>query len=59
MKCYIRRIQKDKETWFQKHLWENKNHWVIFRQEAKEFGSVKEARWFIKMYNLKNCEVEK
>ena len=59
MKCYLRRIQKDRETWFARHLWENKNHWVMFKEEAKEFGNVKEARWFIKFYNIKNCEVIK
>ena len=59
MKCYIRRIQKDKETYFARHLWNYKNHWTIFRKEAKEFGSVKEANWFIKLYELKNCEVVK
>lgn len=59
MKCYIRRIQNDKECFFAKHLWENKNHWVIFREEAKEFGSVKEAKWFINFYKIKNCEVVK
>ena len=59
MKCYIRRIQLDRETWFDKNISEYRNHWVMFRQEAKQFGSVKEARWFIKLYNLKNCEVVK
>lgn len=59
MKCYIRRIQKDRETFFEKHLWGYRNHWVIFKTEAKEFGSVKEARWFINFYKLKNCEVVK
>lgn len=67
MKCYIRRqqiINGEKvwgDTFFARHLGisMNPNHWVSLRQEAKQFDSVKEARWFIKMYNLKNCEVEK
>lgn len=63
MKCYIRRYDNKNEiwgdSWFVKHLWKDQNHWTIFRNEAKEFESVKEARWFIKFYNLKNCEVEK
>lgn len=63
MKCYIRRYDEKeqiwKDSWFNKHLWGEQNHWTIFKSEAKEFESVKEARWFIKMYNLKNCEVEK
>ena len=63
MKCYIRRYNFKENLWensyFAKHLWGTKNHWVVDRQEAYEFESVKEARWFIKIYNLKNCEVEK
>lgn len=59
MNYYIRRIQTDRETFFARHLWENKNHWVIFRDEAKTFGNKKEANWFIKFYDLKNCEVIK
>lgn len=59
MKCYLRRIQNEKETFFAKHLWENKNHWVVAKEEAKEFGNVKEAKWFVKFYKIKNCEVVK
>lgn len=63
MKCWIRRYDNEekifKDSWFVRHLWGKQNHWTIFKDEALEFESVKEARWFIKMYNLKNCEVEK
>lgn len=59
MKYYIRRIQKDKETYFSRHLWTYHNHWTIFRDEAKVFGNKKEANWFINFYKLKNCEVVK
>ena len=33
--------------------------WVSDIIEAKQFESVKEARWFIKTYKVKNCEVYK
>lgn len=63
MKCYIRRYNEKENTWldswFCKHLWGTQNHWATFKGEAKQFESVKEARAFIKMYKLKNCEVEK
>ena len=63
MKCYIRRYDNEeqiwKDSWLNRHLWGTQNHWVTTREGAKRFGSVKEARWFIKMYKLKNCEVEK
>lgn len=63
MKCYIRRYDKEKQIfkdgYFSRHIGENDNHWVVLKQEAKRFDSVKEAREFMKTYKLKNCEVEK
>lgn len=63
MKCCIRRYDEEKEefkdSYFDKHLWGNQNHWVHLKQDAKVFASVKEARWIIKLYKLKNCKVEK
>lgn len=62
MKCYIRRYYKDEQEWGFGYLaghYGFMNHWVMDKREAKQFESVKEARWFIKTYNLKNCEVEK
>ena len=65
MKCYIRRYDNEnkvwKDSWFRKHIGIPMcpNHWTIFKSEAKEFDSVKEARWYINFYKLKNCEVEK
>lgn len=59
MRCYIKRANR--ECYFAKHIGLDMlpNHWVIFKTDAKEFENVKEARKCIKMYKLKNCEVEK
>ena len=63
MKCCIRRYDEEKEefkdSYFDKHLWGNQNHWVILRQDAKIFNSVAEANFFIKMYKLKNVKIFK
>ena len=62
MKCYIRRYNKDEKEWGFGYLAEHHSfmdHWVMDKREAKQFQSVKEARWFIKIYKIKNCEVEK
>lgn len=56
MKCYIKRINND--TYFNKNLGENFNHWTP-KREAKEFESVADARATMKIYKLKNVEVEK
>lgn len=62
MKCCIRRYDTREQTWkdgwFVKHLWDTENHWTIFKNEAKKFETVKEARNFIKTHKLKNCGVE-
>ena len=63
MKCYIRRFDKEKnefrDVYFNKHLFENQNHWVGTKQDAKLFNTVAEARATIKLYKIKNVEVEK
>ena len=63
MICYIRRYDNEKneykDSYFDKHLWGNQNHWVWLRQDAKIFNSVTEANFFIKMNNLKNARVFK
>lgn len=72
MKCYIRRCKYNKEgerewldTYLKPYFDERKQeftyitHWVCDKREAQQFGSVAEARWIIKIYNLKNCEVYK
>lgn len=71
MKCYIRRYNKDEKEWgfgylkpveyYDRSDKQNKYyiHWVADKKESMTFNSVKEARWFIKIYKIKNCEVEK
>lgn len=63
MICYIRRYDNEKneykDSYFDKHLWEGKNHWVARKEDAKMFGNVAEANFFIKMYKLKNVKVYK
>lgn len=63
MECFIRRYDEEKEefkdSYFNKHLWGIQNHWVNLKQDAKIFGSVKEANFFAKIYNLKNYKIEK
>lgn len=61
MRCYVRKYNEklDRYSYFAKNWGENENHWVQLKQEAREFNNVKEARWAIKKYRLKNCEVEK
>lgn len=58
MKCWIKRI--DRDSYFNKHIGIDicPNLWT-YKSEAKLFDSVAEARATIKVYKLKNCEVEK
>ena len=56
MKCYIKRINNN--SYFSKHLFDGQNHWTP-KIEAKLFDTVSEARASIKVYKLKNCEIEK
>ena len=59
--CYIRRYvnQIEDYCYFAKHFGTNDNHWVLTKSEAKQFWNVRDAKWTIKNYKLKNCEVEK
>ena len=72
MKCYIRRYKYDNknkliwlDTYLKPYYDERKQeytyitHWVCDIREARCFESIKEARWIIKTYKLKNCEVYK
>lgn len=72
MKCYIRRCKYDNENkliWLDTYLkpyyderkqeYTHITHWVCDRKEATIFNTVKEAKWIIKTYKLKNCEVYK
>lgn len=61
MKCFIVRNTLKVKAYYSKHLgFEGmKNHWVLDRQEAKLFPSVKEARQEIRINKIKNVEVEK
>ena len=58
MKCWIKRLNSD--AYFEKNLGIEMcpNKWAN-KQNAKLFDSVAEARAIIKVYKLKNCEVEK
>lgn len=56
MKCRIKRIGND--SYFNKNISVGINHWV-YREEAKVFDSVAEAKAIIKVYKLKNIEIEK
>lgn len=58
MKCRIKKV--DKDVYFKKHIGIEMcpNHWV-YRDDAKVFNSVAEARTTIKLCKLKNVEVEK
>lgn len=58
MKCRIKRI--DRDSYFNKHLGLEMcpNLWT-YRDNAKVFNSVAEARATIKLFKLKNVEVEK
>lgn len=60
MNCYIKRYNEkiEKYSYFNKHLKDGFNHWVQKKEEAKLFDSVKEARWIIKHYKLKKCDIE-
>ena len=60
MNCYIKRYNQELDKWayFNKNISKNQNHWTP-KEEAKVFGSVKEARANIITYKLKNCEIEK
>lgn len=55
MKCRIKRINSD--SYFNKNIG-FQNHWA-YKDEAKVFGSVANARQVIRQYKLKNVEVEK
>ena len=58
MKCRIKRLNN--EMYFNKHLGIEicPNRWS-FKEEAKIFNTVAEARATIKLFKIKNCEVEK
>ena len=56
MKCYIKSSKYD--VYFQKHLFEGQNHYV-YKNDAKLFKSVKEARDTIKKYKIKKYEIVK
>lgn len=58
MKCWIKRLNRD--VYFENHIGVEMcpNKWT-YKSEAKLFDSVAEARATIKVYKLKNCEVEK
>lgn len=57
MKCYI----KKNTMYYKQHLGFDicKNHWVAYRQEAKLFDNVAEARKEIKKNKINNVEVIK
>ena len=72
MKCYIRRCKYNKEgerewldTYLKPYFDERKQeftyitHWVCDKREATIFKTMKEATWFIKTYDVKNCDVYK
>lgn len=58
MKCWIKRLNRD--VYFENHIGVEMcpNKWT-YKTDAKLFDSVAEARATIKVYKLKNCEVEK
>lgn len=56
MKCRIKR--KDKDSYFNTHIATNVNHWED-KVNAKVFNTIAEARTTIKIYKLKNIEIEK
>ena len=58
MKCRIKRIGND--SYFNKHLGIGMcpNHWT-YKDSAKVFNSVAEARTTIKVYKIKNVEIER
>ena len=51
-------IKNKNNAYFDKHLFGNQNHWV-FKNEAKLFDTVFEAKQVIRKYKLKNAEIEK
>jgi hypothetical protein len=53
MKCRI----KKNNSYFNKNIG-FQNHWT-YRDEAKTFDSVEDARKTIKLYKIKNVEIEK
>lgn len=55
MKCRIKRINND--SYFDKNLG-FQNHWT-YKEESKLFNSVAEGRAAIKLYKLKNVEIDK
>ena len=55
MRCIIKKLNND--SYFNKNIG-FQNHWT-FRDEAKEFESVADARAIIKKYKLKEVEVKK
>lgn len=56
MKCRIKKTNND--SYFNKHFGINNNHWT-YRDESKIFDSIAEARAVIKVYKLKNVEIER
>ena len=57
MKCFIKR----NDMYYKQYLGIPccKIHWVAYRQEAKLFNNVKEARDEIRINKIKNVEVVK
>lgn len=55
MKCRIKRTNND--SYFSKNIG-FQNHWT-YKEEAKLFESVAEGRAAIKLYKLKNVEIDK
>lgn len=56
MKCRIKRIGND--SYFNKNISSGINHWT-YRDSAKVFNSVAEGRATMKIYKLKNVEIER
>ena len=56
MKCRIKRVGKN--TYFERNIDKNFNHWVLLR-DAKIFTTVFIAKEMIRKYKLKNVEIEK
>lgn len=55
MKCRIKRVGND--SYFNKNIG-FQNHWAYIN-EAKVFDSVAEARATMKIFKIKNAEIEK
>lgn len=53
--CYIKRGK----TYFVRNIYGSQNHWVLFKEEAKKYPTIRQARQVIRQYKLKNVEIEK